>query len=124
MKLFQNTNKWFNRLFKGASLATVAIAFQACYGAPRDFGLDQYIEGVVTNVEGNPVQDICIRINDDSVQYVKSDAEGKFQLYVPRRHEYKITLFNMVGNEIVLKKDTTVEDRHSDISVAITLDQK
>lgn len=49
--------KWFSRIFKGASLATVAIAFQACYGAPRDFGMDQYIEGVVTNTEGEPLKD-------------------------------------------------------------------
>lgn len=123
MKTALNKRNLFNRIFKGASLATVAIAFQACYGAPRDFGMDQYIEGVVLNTEGKPVQDIFVAIDNDSIQYTQSDTDGKFQFYVPRQEQYRITFSDKQGNNIIEKKDTIVEDRRRDISIIVTLDK-
>ncbi|MBK5720592.1 carboxypeptidase regulatory-like domain-containing protein [Dysgonomonas sp. Marseille-P4677] len=113
----------FNKLFKGASLATVAIAFQACYGAPRDFGMDQYIEGTILNTEGNPMKDVIVNVNNDSIQYVQSDIEGKFRIYIPRQEQYKITFSETQGSNITERKDTTIIDQGQDISIIITLDK-
>ncbi|WP_029906445.1 carboxypeptidase-like regulatory domain-containing protein [Prevotella sp. 10(H)] len=124
MKTTLFSTKWLIRLFKGASLATVAIAFQACYGAPRDFGMDQYIEGVVLSAEGQPVKDIYVTINNDTIQYTKSDEQGQFRFFVPRQEEYKITFADQQGNTMVERKDTTVEDRRRDIFITVTLDKE
>lgn len=116
--------KWFSRIFKGASLATVAIAFQACYGAPRDFGMDQYIEGVVTNTEGEPLKDIfvSVEISSDSIQDTLSDEEGRFRLYTERRDEYKLSFSDKNGN--IQNKDTTLTGRRGDIFLMMNLDKK
>jgi len=116
--------KWFSRIFKGASLATVAIAFQACYGAPRDFGMDRYIEGVIENAEGEPISDIAVfvEVNSDSVQSTFSDGEGKFRLYTERKDEYKLTFSDANGNH--LEKDTTLTDRRGGIYLTVNLDKK
>lgn len=124
MKTTSNKNRWFHRIFKGASLATVAIAFQACYGAPRDFGMDQYIEGIVLNTEGKPVKDIYIAIDNDSIQYTQSDTEGKFQFFVQRQAEYRITFSDKQGNAVIERKDTTIADQGRDISITVTLDRE
>lgn len=123
MKTTQKRRNLFNRIFKGASLATVAIAFQACYGAPRDFGMDQYIEGIVFNVDGRPMQDILIVVNDDTIQFTKSNTEGKFQIYVPKQEKYKIAFYEKQDKNIIEKKDSIIEDRNRDISIRITLDK-
>ncbi len=123
MKTSSKKGKWVNRIFKGASLATVALAFQACYGAPRDFGLDQYIEGVVKNTEGLPLKDIMIFM-DDSIQYTKSDDEGKFYFYVHKKEEYKIHFSEEGEEKIYQSKDTTLENVKPDIYLNITLNKK
>jgi hypothetical protein len=113
--------KWFSRIFKGASLATVAFAFQACYGAPRDFGMDRNIQGIILNAEGNPVQDITISL-DDSIQYTKTDANGHFRFYTERKGEYKLSFSDENGNN--LGKDTTLTDRRGGLSLIMNLDKK
>lgn len=120
----KSPQKWFNRIFKGASLATVAIAFQACYGAPRDFGMDQYIEGVVTNTEGEPLKDIfvSVEVNSDSIQGTLSDEEGRFRLYTERKDEYRLSFSDKNGN--IQDKDTTLTDRRGGFYLNINLDKK
>ncbi|MDR3057720.1 MAG: carboxypeptidase-like regulatory domain-containing protein [Prevotella sp.] len=115
-----SSRKWFNRIFKGASLATVAMAFQACYGAPRDFGMDQYIDGVVLSAEGEPLQGVLVSI-DDTIQHTQTDAEGKFQFYISRKDEYKLSFSDDKGNN--LNKDTTLTDRRGGIHLTINVEK-
>lgn len=115
--------KWLNRTFKGFSLATVAFVFQACYGAPRDFGMDKYIEGIVMNAEGNPVSGIKVALND-SIQYTETDSTGRFYFYTPVRDKYSI-LFSDLNNQLYKSKDTVVDTATGEGSMLmITLDKE
>ena len=52
--------KWLRGLMKASALTTVMFIMQACYGAPRDFGVVEIrISGYVTDkVTGKPLQGI------------------------------------------------------------------
>ncbi|MDU1892933.1 MAG: hypothetical protein E6767_19815 [Dysgonomonas sp.] len=115
--------KWFNRTFKGLSLATVAFVFQACYGAPRDFGMDRYIDGVVQSTDGTPIAGIKVTLND-SIQYTETDEYGRFYFYTPIRDKYSILFSDSINNSYQ-NKDTIVDTNTGEAyNLVITLDKK
>ncbi|WP_163271649.1 carboxypeptidase-like regulatory domain-containing protein [Dysgonomonas sp. 511] len=117
------SRKWAMRLFKGFSLTAVAFAFQACYGVPRDYGLDRYIGGRVVDAEGKPLKDVVVWLND-SIQYTLTDELGGFYIYTRARGEHKLSFTAPGKNTSYLKKDTLILTSTDSSSLVITLEEK
>jgi hypothetical protein len=72
------------KILGGLSLTSAMFVFQACYGTPKDFGLDLFIEGQVkSKASGLPIKGIKVSIVD-SMQYEMTDEDGKFSFYTEK----------------------------------------
>ncbi len=114
--------KYLRKIIQGFSLTAMAFVFQACYGPPQDFRSNKFIEGIVKDEAGNPIQNIKISL-DETERYTITDTEGKFYTHVQPASEYKIHIED-TKNNFFSKKDTTISNVEGDIFVEINLAKK
>ncbi|MDR2910097.1 MAG: carboxypeptidase-like regulatory domain-containing protein [Bacteroidales bacterium] len=77
--------KWKRALFGSLIFSSAAFVFQACYGAPGDFGYDVFIEGhVISKSSKKPIRGIKVSITDED-QYAFTDVDGRFSFYTYER---------------------------------------
>jgi len=101
---------WKRKIIGGLCLGSIAFVFQACYGSPQDFGNDLLVEGQVkSKTTGLPIKGIKVSLAD-SVQYVKTDENGKFSLYTLKMKSVKLKFADVdsTQNQLFANKDTTI----------------
>ncbi len=122
----EKKRKFFRVLFGTLSLSSAMFIFQACYGTPRDFGQDVYIEGLVkAKKTDSPIVGIKVSIADQP-QYEYTNSAGKFKIYTSRANSYKLSFSDvdaaLNGNYLV--KDTTIQIVNESIYLNIVLNEK
>jgi hypothetical protein len=76
--------KTLRSMYAGLGLTAAALVFQACYGTPQTEGMDVLIQGVVKSKTTNrPVKGIKVSVKG-LYQYELTDADGRFEFYVPQ----------------------------------------
>lgn len=115
------------KIAMGFSLTAVMFTFQACYGSPRDFGLDVYIAGkIISEKNGLPVEGIKISVPNE-MQHVLSDQEGYFSFYTVKKEDIKIQFERIDPDteKTYLIKDTVLQDIEDNrVFLDIALDNK
>lgn len=102
------------------------FVFQACYGAPKDFGRDAFIHGKVFDKStGTPLKGIKVSVGD-GYRYDITDDDGSFTMYLPSGQDH-IFSFTVPHDETNLlrfqPKDTIITPKRGDnISFSISLD--
>lgn len=116
--------KILRRLLGILGFSSALFAFQACYGTPRDFGMDVRIQGVVKSKSSNlPIAGLKVSIANQP-QYGVTDSEGKFDLYTSSDSSYRIRIEDVDAgkNGAVSSKDTLVKGITASTFLTISLD--
>jgi len=80
-KIELKTRNLLRTIFGGISLTAIAFMFQACYGTPKDLGLDIKLKGTVKSKTTNlPIKGIKVT-RKDSPTYELTDEKGNFSFY-------------------------------------------
>ena len=106
------------------SFSSVMFVFQACYGTPKDFGIDTEINGKVNSNEDNsPVEGIKISF-DDIPQYTYTDKNGEFTIFVSSNKAHKINFEDSSSSvKRFTKKDTLVKANKGKLFLEIKLER-
>jgi hypothetical protein len=125
-KLINKKQRILRKVYGALSLSTALFIFQACYGTPRDFGLDVHIEGCVKSQSTDmPIQGVRVSL-DQSPQYEITDKDGKFSFYISKASEYKVKFESIdPANEgVYLPKDTVLKVVDEATYLSVSLDAK
>ncbi len=109
-KRYLNRRKLYRNILGIFSLSGIMFTFQACYGAPQDFGQDVLIQGKVTSAAGSQsIKGIKVQVNQTG-QYTQSAFDGTWSIYCERLSEYNLTFIDTDGSEngVYQVADTTV----------------
>lgn len=104
-------HKWLRYIGMGLSLTTIAFVFQACYGPPRDYKRDRLIEGLIVDVNNNPISGIKVSA-DSTMQYAVTKEDGTFHMYLPFTGEYHLMIEDEREEGKYMNKDTTLMDHN------------
>ena len=111
IKLTDSKRKILRYIYGTLSLSSALFVFQACYGNPKDFGYDVYIQGFVKSKTTNqPIRGIKVSI-DNFPQYELTDSTGKFKIYTSKNSQYKIKFedIDSTKNGAFLPNDTLLK---------------
>lgn len=123
-KLTDKKQKILRKIYGTLSLSSALFVFQACYGTPRDTGMDVYIQGFVKSKTTNqPIPGIKVSI-DDHPEYELTDIDGKFKIYTSRDSVYRVKFedIDSAKNGTFLPKDTVVRIIDESTYLNISLD--
>ena len=112
-------------LFGTLSLSSAIFVFQACYGPPRDMGLDVHIQGTVKSSKTNlPIKGIKVSIDHHS-QYTYSDTTGHFDIYTEKADTciVKFEDINTDKNGSFTAKDTMLNIKNP-VEIVVSLDPR
>jgi len=118
--------KILRRIFGALSLSSALFIFQACYGTPKDFGADIYIQGFVKSKTTNlPIPGIKVSITNQP-QYEITDNTGKFKIYSTLENEYYLKFEDIddVKNGAFLPKDTILTTVNESTLLNVYLNDK
>ena len=114
---------WIRKIIGGLSFTSALFIFQACYGAPQDYGHDLLIEGQVkSETSGLPIEGIEVSVVE-GMQYEITDENGNFSFYVEALEDIKLRFKDVdeSANNSYSTKDTvltnTVEQAFLNISL-------
>lgn len=113
-------------MFATLSFSSALFVFQACYGTPKDAGLDIVFSGVVKSSKtSQPIEGIKVSVGNHS-QYTYSDASGRFNLYTETDSEYllKFEDIDSTKNGSYAPKDTLLKQVTKSVNIEIALDLK
>lgn len=119
-------NNWIRKIIGGVSLTSVLFAFQACYGTPRDFGIDLFVEGQVKSAtSGLPIPGILVSVAGIG-QSEWTDEEGKFSFYTVKTEEIILHFqdTDSIQNGHYNNKETVLNVLSETIYVNIALEEK
>ena len=104
------------------SFSTVMFIFQACYGTPKDFGIDTEISGKVNSNEDNsPIEGIKVSF-DNIPQYTYTDKNGEFTIFVSSQKTHKLNFEdNSSLNKKFINKDTLVKTKKGRLFLEIKM---
>lgn len=125
-KLTDKKRRILRKIYGALSLSSALFVFQACYGTPKDFGADVYIQGFVKSKTTNlPISGIKVSI-DNQPQYEVTDSAGKFKIYAFRASEYKIKFedIDSIKNGTFLQKDTILKIVDESTYLNVSLNDK
>lgn len=125
-KLADKKRKILRKVYGALSLSSALFVFQACYGSPKDMGMDVFIQGLIKSKTTNqPLPGIKVTI-ENQPQYEVTDSAGEFKIYTSRNPEYKIKFedIDFPQNGTFLGKDTVVKIVENSTFLSITLDDK
>jgi hypothetical protein len=114
------------RIYGALSLTSALFVFQACYGTPRDMGMDVYIQGLVKSKTTNqPISGIKVSILNQP-QYELTDPAGTFKIYTSREDVYTVKFEDIGSNQSVkfLPKDTVIKIVNESTILNVSLDAK
>lgn len=118
---------WKRGIFGGISFTSALFIFQACYGMPQDLvEMDLLVEGQVTSkTTGDPIQGIKVSTVDE-YQYVLTDNEGKFDLYMEHMDRFALWFRDIdeAENGTYTDRDTLVENPGDKVYLEIELEDK
>jgi hypothetical protein len=118
--------KIYRRIFGVLSLSSAMFVFEACYGTPKDFGMDVNIQGYVkSRSTGLPISGIKVSI-ENQPQYEMTDNSGKFYIYASLASVYKVRFEDVdsATNGSFLPKDTLVTIVDKSLIFNVYLDAK
>jgi hypothetical protein len=125
-KLTDRKRKIYRRIFGVLSLSSAMFVFEACYGTPKDFGMDVNIQGFVkARKTGLPIPGIRVTI-ENQPQYELTDNSGKFYIYASPASVYKVRFEDVdsATNGSYLPKDTLVTMVDKSLIFNVYLDAK
>jgi hypothetical protein len=125
-KLTDRKRKIYRRVFGVLSLSSAMFVFEACYGTPKDMGVDINIQGYVkARNTGLPVPGIKVSI-ENQPQYEMTDNSGKFYIYASPASFYKIKFEDVdaLTNGSFLPKDSLVTIVDKSLILNVYLDAK
>jgi hypothetical protein len=114
------------KILGGLSLTSAMFVFQACYGTPKDFGLDLLIEGQVkSKASGLPIKGIKVSVAD-TIQYELTDEDGKFAFYTEKLKGLTLQFqdIDSTQNGVYIGKDTVLTALNENIYLDIALEEK
>jgi putative lipoprotein (rSAM/lipoprotein system) len=117
----QRKQKIIRKLLGTLSFTSALFVFQACYGMPRDTGIDVQIRGTVKSAKTNlPIEGIKVYVSNHE-QYVFSDGSGNFVLYTEKADSYLVKFedIDADNNGAFATKDTTIKNVYNSIEVAL-----
>jgi len=117
----QRKQKIIRKLLGTLSFTSALFVFQACYGMPRDTGIDIEIRGTVKSAKTNlPIEGIKVYVSNHE-QYVFSDGSGNFVLYTEKADSYLVKFedIDADNNGTFAAKDTTIKNAYNSIKVAL-----
>jgi len=125
LKTFTERKRKIIRVLLGTvSFSTALFVFQACYGTNKDFGLDTVIKGSVKSSKSNtPLGSIKVSLQN-LPQYVFTDKNGEFQIYVPANKTYTITFEDTVTGSNIKTFDTVLVVKKKSESINIVMNDK
>jgi len=124
--LSDRKRKILRRVYGALSLSAALFVFQACYGTPRDMIRDILVHGTVTSKpDDTPIPGIKVNI-DSQYSSVLTDNSGKFEIYVVRADEYKLSFqdIDSITNGYFKEKDTILKASEISNYINIRLDAK
>ena len=125
-KLIDRKRRILRYIYGTLSLSSALFVFQACYGNPKDFGYDVYIQGFVKSKTTNqPIRGIKVSI-ENFPQYELTDSIGKFKIYTSKYSQHKIKFedIDSTKNGSFLPKDTLLKTIDESAFLNIFLDDK
>lgn len=125
LKTFTERKRKIIRILLGTlSFSTALFVFQACYGTNKDFGLDTVIKGNVKSSNSNtPLCSIKVSLQN-LPQYVFTDKNGEFQIYVPSNKTYTLTFEDTVAGSNLKPIDTVLVVKKQSESINILMNDK
>lgn len=125
-RLIENKRRILRIVYGTLSFSSALFVFQACYGTPRDMGLDVYIQGLVKSKTTNqPITGIKVSIKNQP-QYEVTDSEGKFKIYTSGDSVYlmKFEDIDSAKNGAFLPKDTVIKIVDESTFLNVSMDVK
>ncbi len=116
---YYRRRKLLRTVFGVFSLSGILFAFQACYGTPKDFGLDVVIKGRVTSASTKTVLPgirVDVGLNG---QYTLTGSDGMFLMYCEKMREYHLTF-----SDPKTPRDTRYASRDTIIRPSLTEDSQ
>jgi hypothetical protein len=110
-KFNEKKRKILRTIYGALSFSTALFVFQACYGTPKDFGLDVRFFGVVKSKSTNmPIPGIKVSLLVQP-QYEITDTAGKFMIDVSKAPEYTFIFedIDSTKNGTFMTKDTVIK---------------
>jgi putative lipoprotein (rSAM/lipoprotein system) len=125
-KLADKRRRILRKVYGALSLSSALFVFEACYGTPKDFGMDVYIQGFVkSKTTSQPVPGIKVSVVNQP-QYELTDNTGKFRIYTSQDSMYKVKFedIDSTKNGLYLPKDTVVKIIGESTYLNVSLDVK
>ncbi len=118
--------KLVRKIIGGLSFTSALFIFQACYGTPRDFGLDLLIEGQVkSESSGMPIQGIKVTVANLG-QYDITNEIGAFSFYTEKYDQVLLQFQDIDAdqNGLFFDKDTMISPSSESIHLDIVMKEK
>lgn len=123
-KLTDKKRKILRKVYGALSLTSALFVFQACYGSPRDMGMDVSIKGTVkSKTTGSPIAGIKVSLKNHP-QYDFTQSKGEFTIYASRDSVYNLKFEDVdsTQNGVFQTKDTIIKITDSSVPIDISLD--